>query len=485
MGSAEHALDRPAGAAPPLPDEIPDDQLIAQPSRAHPRGLYLLFATEMWERFSYYGNRALLALFMVQALAFDKQFAASLYGQYTGLVYLAPLIGGYVADRWWGNRRSIFVGGALMAAGQFTLFAAGSMLQTPATAITFFYCGLGLIVAGNGFFKPNISSMVGQLYTQNDNRKDSAYTIFYMGINLGSFIAPLICGFLGDTGNAADFRWGFFAAGVGMLLSLVVFGFFHRRYLVSPTGTPVGLAPKAIAATQASQRNEPLTRQDIDRMIVIGVISFFVIFFWSAFEQAGVSLTFFAEEATNRQLFGFTVPASWFQSLNPVFILIFAPIMAQLWSALGRRNKEPSSPTKMAWGLILLAVGYLIIGFGVKDMSSTAKASMIWLTAMYLMHSLGELCLSPIGLSLVNKLAPARFASLMMAVWFTANAAANWFAGILATFYPEAGRTPVFFGYQITGLHEFFMLFVAMAFVAGAILLALTRPLQKMMHNVR
>ncbi|GGP21210.1 peptide MFS transporter [Silvimonas iriomotensis] len=485
MGSAEHALDMPAGAAAPIPDEIPEDQLIARQSRAHPRGLYLLFATEMWERFSYYGNRALLALFMVQALAFDKQFAAALYGKYTGLVYLAPLIGGYVADRWWGNRRSIFVGGALMAAGQFTLFAAGSMLQTPSSAIMLFYCGLGLIVAGNGFFKPNISSMVGQLYTQNDSRKDSAYTIFYMGINLGSFIAPLICGFLGDTGNAADFRWGFFAAGVGMLLSLVVFGFFHKRYLVSPTGAPVGLAPKAAAASAASKGNAPLTREDIDRMIVIGVISFFVIFFWSAFEQAGVSLTFFAEEATNRQLFGFTVPASWFQSLNPVFVLIFAPILAQLWSALGRRNKEPSSPTKMAWGLILLAVGYLIIGFGVKDMSSTAKASMIWLTAMYLMHTLGELCLSPIGLSLVNKLAPARFGSLMMAVWFTANAAANWFAGILATFYPEAGRTPVFLGYQITGLHEFFMLFVAMAFVAGAILLTLTRPLQKMMHGVR
>ncbi|GAB7129258.1 peptide MFS transporter [Silvimonas sp. JCM 19000] len=451
----------------------------------HPKGLYLLFATEMWERFSYYGNRALLALFMVNALLFDKQFAASLYGKYTGLVYLAPLIGGYVADRWWGNRRSILLGGLVMAAGQFVLFWAGSSLDNAALARGLFYCGLGLIVAGNGFFKPNISSMVGQLYQANDRRKDAAYTIFYMGINLGSFIAPLLCGYLGDTGKAGDYRWGFLVAGVGMLLSLVVFGAFHKKYLRAPDGTPVGVAPQPVAKGEQRAPAAPLTLAEKQRMIVIGVISFFVIFFWSAFEQAGVSLTFFAEEATDRMLFGYQIPTSWFQSLNPVFVLVFAPLMAQLWSVLGRRNHEPASPTKMAWGLILLAIGYLIIGFGVKDMSASVKASMFWLVAMYAMHTLGELCLSPIGLSLVNKLAPARFASLMMAVWFTANAAANWFAGILAGFYPDGGRVPTFLGFQITGLHEFFMLFVAMAFAAGAILLLLTRPLQKMMHGVR
>ncbi len=327
--------------------------------------------------------------------------------------------------------------------------------------------------------------MVGQLYQANDRRKDAAYTIFYMGINLGSFIAPLLCGYLGDTGKAGDYRWGFLVAGVGMLLSLVVFGAFHKkisacaRWHAGRRGAP--------ARGQGEQRAPaaPLTLAEKQRMIVIGVISFFVIFFWSAFEQAGVSLTFFAEEATDRMLFGYQIPTSWFQSLNPVFCAGVCPVDGAVMERAGAAQPRTRLAHQNGVGLILLAIGYLIIGFGVKDMSASVKASMFWLVAMYAMHTLGELCLSPIGLSLVNKLAPARFASLMMAVWFTANAAANWFAGILAGFYPDGGRVPTFLGFQITGLHEFFMLFVAMAFAAGAILLLLTRPLQKMMHGVR
>ncbi|MDW5417575.1 MULTISPECIES: peptide MFS transporter [unclassified Iodobacter] len=453
-----------------------------QPS--HPKGLYLLFATEMWERFSYYGNRALLALFMISALSFDKHFTSALYGQYTGLVYLAPLVGGYVADRFWGNRRSIVVGGLLMALGQFLLFFAGTWFQEAKIAIPLFYSGLGFIIAGNGFFKPNISTMVGQLYEPNDSRKDTAYTIFYMGINLGSFMAPLICGALGDTGNPADFRWGFLTAGVGMLISLVIFISFRDKYLVDPAGKLIGLAPGKISAEERAIRDTPLTQVDIERIIVIGVLSFFVIFFWSAFEQAGVSLTFFAAESLDREVLGFTVPTSWFQSLNPVFVLIFAPVLASVWTFLSKRGAEPSSPTKMAWGLLFLGFGYIVIAMAVKHIEPGVKVSIMWLVTMYWLHTMGELCLSPIGLSLVNKLAPARFASLLMAVWFTASAAANWFAGILAGFYPEAGQAiPSFMGYQINGIYEFFMLFVGMAMAAAALLLLSTKKLQKMMHQ--
>lgn len=451
----------------------------------HPRGLYLLFATEMWERFSYYGNRALLALFMLSALSFDKHFTAALYGQYTGLVFLTPLIGGYIADRFWGNRRSIMVGGVLMALGQYSLFASGSYYTQLDIAIPLFYLGLGLIILGNGLFKPNISTMVGQLYTAQDKRKDAAYTIFYMGINLGSFFAPLICGTLGDTGNPADFRWGFFAAGTGMVMSLLVFAFFQRKYLVDPQGNQIGLAPEHRSQAQTARRNEPLSRADYDRMLVIGVISFFVIFFWAAFEQAGVSLTFFANENLDRQVFGWTVPTSWFQSLNPVFVLIFAPILAQFWVKLAKKDREPASPTKMAYGLLLLSAGFLVIAVGVKQVAPGVKLSMMWLVAMYWLHSMGELCLSPIGLSLVNKLAPAKFASLLMGVWFLSTAAANWFAGILAGFYPEAGKpAPHFLGWEIVSLNDFFMFFVMMSFAAGALLLLSTSFLQKRMHGV-
>ncbi|WP_273429631.1 peptide MFS transporter [Chitinibacter tainanensis] len=453
--------------------------------KAHPRGLYLLFATEMWERFSYYGNRALLTLFMLSALSFDKHFTAALYGQYTGLVFLTPLIGGYIADRFWGNRRSIMVGGILMAAGQFSLFAAGSVYQQLNLAIPLFYLGLGLIILGNGLFKPNISTMVGQLYSAQDQRKDAAYTIFYMGINLGSFMAPLICGTLGDTGNPADFRWGFFAAGTGMLLSLLIFGLLQNRYLRDPEGHAIGMAPAQRSQTQTANHQEPLTRADYDRMLVIGVISFFVIFFWAAFEQAGVSLTFFANESLDREIMGWTVPTSWFQSLNPVFVLLFAPLLAQLWVKLAKHDREPASPTKMAYGLLLLAAGFLVIAQAVDQVGPGVKISLFWLVAMYWLHSMGELCLSPIGLSLVNKLAPAKFASLLMGVWFLSTAAANWFAGVLAGFYPEAGKAaPSFLGWQIHSLNDFFMLFVIMSFTAGALLLLTTGQLQKRMHGV-
>ncbi|MFM7565704.1 MAG: peptide MFS transporter [Flavobacteriales bacterium] len=455
--------------------------------KGHPKGLYLLFVTEMWERFSYYGMRAILMLFMTKALLFDSEFASGLYGNYTGLVYLTPLIGGYISDRYWGNRKSIFVGGIIMAIGQFLLFFSASSLGTPMASLLFYFGLLSLIV-GNGFFKPNISTMVNQLYAPGDKRVDGAFSIFYMGINLGAFLSPLVCGTLAEK---IDYRWGFLAAGIGMLIGVVVFELLKNKYIVSSEGKMVGVKPEphvgdtakaeegekatpsnpliriglwlsvyavlwlvfmqvvgfnfvstlifatSIAASGFVITDPSLTKIERSRIIVIYIIAFFVIFFWSAFEQAGASLTLFADQQTDRTLFGWEMPASYFQSVNPLAIIIFAPLFAVLWGYLGKRNREPASPVKQAIGLFFLAIGYFIIAVGVSGVEGSAKTSMFWLLSMYLVHTLGELCLSPIGLSMVARLAPLRLGSLLMGIWFMSNAMANDFAGMLSKLYPE------------------------------------------------
>ena len=455
----------------------------------HPKGLYLLFVTEMWERFSYYGMRALFVLYMTKALLFDKAYGAQIYGSYTGLVYLTPLIGGYIADRYWGNRKSIVVGGLIMALGQFFMFLSGCFFANVSLATTLMLVGLTALILGNGFFKPNISTMVGQLYPEGDKRVDSAFTIFYMGINLGAFIAPWLCGIFGDTGHPADFKWGFLLACIGMLISVTVFLIFKDKYLLSPTGGPIGGKPslkKTSTDTSIEKKasvskkvigiwgviwlillavfyllldkdligafifsltiampgfiiSDPsLTKIEKNRISVIYIVAFFVIFFWSAFEQAGASLTYFAEEQTNRSIFGWTIPTSAFQSVNAIAIVVFAPLFVVLWGFLNKRGIEPASPYKQSIGLFLLSIGYLIIAFGVKGLEPGVKVSMIWLLSLYTIHTFGELCLSPIGLSMVNKLAPLKFASLLMGVWFLSNATANKFAGMLSGYYPES-----------------------------------------------
>lgn len=455
-------------------------------SKSHPKGLYVLFVTEMWERFSYYGMRALFVLFMTKALLFDKALGSEIYGSYTGLVYLTPLLGGYMADRYWGNRKSIIIGGVLMAIGQLFMFFAGTYYQEVNIAAPLMFTGLGFLIIGNGFFKPNISTMVGQLYPAGDKRVYSAFTIFYMGINLGAFIAPLLCGYLGDTGNAADFRWGFMAACLGMCVSLILFITLKNKYIVTPEGEQIGEKPNSarevktdvpaapvnytamgiwvgvfgvllylfrfqaemdwigsfifsltIAAPGYIITDPTLDKVERQRIWVIYIAAFFVIFFWAAFEQAGASLTYFAEEQTNREIFGTTIPTSYFQSINAVAIVIFAPLFVWLWGWLGKRNMEPASPFKQAMGLFLLAMGYLVIAFGVKGIDPSTKLSMAWLVSLYTIHTFGELCLSPIGLSMVNKLAPVKLASLLMGVWFLSTAAANKFAGTLSAYYPE------------------------------------------------
>ncbi len=431
----------------------------------------------------------------------DKAFTSSIYGYYTGLVYLTPLLGGYIADRYWGNRKSIITGGIIMAIGQFALTFSG-YLYTP-TANTgeiyssflmngqqiSFLVGLTLLIIGNGFFKPNISTMVGSLYPREAiKNRDSAFTIFYMGINLGALIAPLIAGGLGDTGNPADFKFGFLSAGIGMTLGVLTFIWGKNKYLVTPEGEQVGLKPEKVDKNDAShEHNKPLTKIDKQRIAVIFILAFFVIFFWAAFEQAGVSLTFFAEEQTDRViswLGNFVIPASFFQSVNPIAIIIFAPLFAGLWSRLSSKGKEPSTPLKMAMGLFLLSLGFVVLVIGARRADLGIKVSPLWLTGAYVLHTFGELSLSPIGLSMVTKLSPVKFASLLMGVWFLANAAANWMAGMLSTLYPEPGSTTSILGFTIANLADFFTIFVIMALAASIILFALNKLLSKMMHGI-
>jgi len=506
----------------------------------HPKGLYLLFFTEMWERFSYYGMRAIFALYMLKALLFDKALVSNIYGSYTGLVYLTPLIGGYIADRYWGNRRCIIRGGLLMAVGQLFMFLSALYYMEHNLALILMYCGLGFLIFGNGFFKPNITTMVGQLYEEKDIRKDSAYTIFYMGINVGAFLSPLVAGALGDTGDPADFKWGFLAACIGMLIGTCLFWQLQNKYLVAPDGKAIGISPNITrdkSATEISEKKSgfpvkrlicwtcieialfllfykvvrfdfigsaifslclvapgfiitdpSLSKIERQRIWVIYIISFFVIFFWAAFEQAGASLTFFADEQTDRFIGDWEMPASFFQVFNALFIILLAPLFSFLWIFLKKKKLEISAPAKQAIGLFLLSMGYLVIAFGVRNVAPEVKVSMLWLVSLYFIHTVGELCLSPIGLSIVNQLAPARFASLLMAIWFLSLSTANKFAGMLSSLYPEPNPTgfyepPSFLGYSIENLFDFFMLFVVMSGVASVILFVLTRKLQKMMHE--
>ena len=533
-------------------------------TQTHPRGLYLIFATGMAERFSYYGMRALFVLYLVAAF-FDSATASQIYGSYTGLVYLTPLIGGYVADRFWGNNKSILFGGIAMAIGHFLLFASACTVQQTISveggaidasvdnslSLFFLFAGLAGIIIGNGFFKPNITTMVGDLYPRGDNRKDAAFTIFYMGINVGAFIAPIICGTLGEGSwnNLSPFKWGFFCAGLSMIVSLIIFVAFKKKYLVSPEGYQLGLAPsesellkvrKAEEQAEAKiaevevRKNSPvrlwasviglvalfflftavpdgfsgltandyisavvysfsivlpifiitdrsLTTREKKHIGVIYVMAVFVIFFWSAFEQAGSSLTIFADKNVDRMLGSFEFKTTWFQSVNPVVVVCFAPIMAALWSFLGRYGKEPSSLAKQALGLALLSIGYIVIAYATAGISDGAKISMFWLLALYFIHTLGELSLSPIGMSMVNQLSPARFATLLMGVWFTSNAASNILAGNLAALLPTGGEPKSFLGFEVASLNDFFILFAVMSGVAAIILFALCPLLKKMM----
>ncbi len=485
--------------------------LPAREQTGHPRGLYVLFGAEMWERFSYYGMRALLVLYLTKHLGFVRKDALALYATYTGLAYLTPLLGGFLADRVLGQRKAILVGGIAMAMGHFAM-AFESML----------YLALSLIVLGNGFFKPNISTMVGNLYPQGDARRDGAYTIFYMGINLGAFAAPLVCGWLGES-PSFGWHYGFAAAGVGMVFGLLSFLSFGRhlvggyppgreqsgpaRITIADWAHVVGLALACLAfsygAGLAWPGLQPYARflvpaivvvyvlatayvflmvatkgdseegVDWQRIAVILIVGLFSIVFWMGFEQAGGTLNLFADNKTDRTLFGtLSEPfaASFFQSINPFLIFTLAPVFSVLWAWLDNTRFRLTSSAKMALGLVLLGLGAVVMFRADALATGTAKVGPQWLATVYLFNTLGEICLSPIGLSLVNKLAPARLASLLMAVWFLCTAIANYFAGILEAELAAWGI-------------NLWTFLAAATIIPGLILLALTGPLKKMGHG--
>ena len=413
----------------------------------HPKGLFLLFGTEMWERFSYYGMRALLVLSMVSAtqaanpgFGWSNESALKLYAWYTGLVYFTPLLGGWLADNFLGQRKSVILGGLVMAAGQFTLGAG------IAKDINIFYAGLVLMIIGNGLFKPNISTMVGDLYPEGDARRDGAFTIFYMGINLGAFIAPFVCSTLGEDA-AYGWKFGYFSAGCGMLLSVLIQLFLSQRFLGDVGKQPAAQRSKAQMGGVA---HAPLTSDERDRLKVIFMLFVFVVLFWAAFEQAGGLMNLYASEKTDRMLGTFEVKAGWFQSLNPLFIVVLAPFFSMLWVKIANRGKSMPTPIKMMAGLLLTGIGFLFMVAAVYDQGANGKASMIWLVMAYLFHTMGELCISPVGLSMVTKLAPLRLASLMMGVWFLINFVANLLAGYIGAYAEKAGELTIFGGLAAT-----------------------------------
>lgn len=447
-----------------------------------PLGLYLLFVTEMWERFSYYGMRAFLTLYMVTAiteggLGWNKQQAGAGYGWYTGLVYLTPIAGGYLADRFLGTHWSMVIGGMIIAMGHFVLAA---------ETLPAFYVGCLLLIIGTGMFKPCVSTMVGQLYEPGDKRRDAGFTIYYMGINVGAALGPIVCGWL-----RVKYGWsyGFGAAGVGMVLGLIAY-LLGRPTFLKGIGDPPNRDQRR---DKKKAENEPLTNEEIERIAVIFILAFFVIFFWTAFEQAGSSLTLFAEERTDRALTGWLssmlgvteFPTDWFQTINPIFILLLAPPFAMLWKRLASADREPSTPVKFGFGLIFLGLGFLLMVLGALRSSGAngniLKVSPLFLIGAYFLHTVGELCLSPVGLSMVTKLSPVRFGSLLMGVWFLANFVANKTAGSLAGAVEKIERGEVY--HILGGQADFYLLFVVAPIVAGIVLLAMAPWLKRMMHG--
>lgn len=496
---------------------MPKDPTPSSPSAGrqffgHPVGLMTLFFTELWERLSYYGMRALLVLYMTAAgsaggLGFDAERAGAIYGLYTAGVYLLALPGGWLADQLLGQRRAVFWGGSIIALGHFAL-----AVDDP----RFFYLGLVLIAIGTGLLKPNVSTMVGELYPEGGARRDAGFSIFYMGINVGAFIGPLVCGYLGERVN---WHWGFAAAGIGMVLGLIqyVAGARHlgqaglqpdsaddpetrrrtlRNLLLGTAAVAalallwaVGVIPGSVQAVAgytgavivglaivylifqlAAGGLDPVEKK---RMFVIFILFIFSALFWSGFEQAGSSLNLFAERLTDRTVGGWEMPTSWLQSINPLLIIALAPVFAWIWVALARRNLEPSSPAKFAWGLILLGLGFgVMVWASILTAGQTRQVGMLWLILTYLLHTCGELCLSPVGLSTVTKLAPHRKVGQMMGVWFMSISLGNLIAGLVA------GQ------FETLPLPQLFGAVFATTTAAGLLLALLARPIRKLMSGV-
>lgn len=435
----------------------------------HPAGLYVLFFTEMWERFSFYGMRALLVLYMTNYLLFEperaadvlgythlegwlsaifgelnvQQMSSQIYGLYTGFVYFTPLFGGMLADRL-GQYKTVVTGGILMAIGHFLM-----------AVESYFLIALVFLVLGNGCFKPNISTQVGSLYPDGDPRRDRAFTIFYMGINLGAFFSPLVCGTLGQK---VGWHWGFGAAGVGMVLGVLIYLF----------GAP--LLPRSQVPKRAEKNLEPAkpyTPAEIKAIAALIVLSLLNIVFWAVYEQQGNTLQLWADQRTDWEFFGMQVPSTWFQSFNPLFIFLFAPVLNILWSWQNRRGTEPSTITKMAIGCFMAGGAYILMILAALAVPEESRGHVMWLVGTVFIFTLGELYLSPIGLSLVTKVAPKRLMGTMMGFWFLSSFFGNYLTGFLGTFYTRMPK------------QDFFFMLFALGVLAGIMFLLLKRPLTR------
>lgn len=489
----------------------------------HPAGLFVLFFAELWERFCYYGMRALLALYIVQEFNKPQAEASVGYGAFTALVYALGMFGGYVADNVLGYRRSIILGGIIMAVGEF-------MLMVPSEE-TFLF-GLAVIVVGNGLFKPNISTLVGKLYKQGDPRRDGGFTIFYMGINLGAFLAPMVCQWIsmemGTPANEAlgtpavpDYRWGFIAAGAGMLLGVITFwagGALLGDKGLPPKGRegfgPLGLVTigcvlvspgiyfllskkelagqllQALAGVVVlyflyyAMKSEKIVRQRIFALLVLLVAN---VVFWASFEQAGNSLNFFAQQHIIPLTIGsWSMPFEWFQSVNAIFIVLLGPVFAALWVWLDRSNLNPSIPLKFGLGLVQVGVGFILLLWGIGNADDAGMMPWHLLTGLYLIHTMGELCISPVGLSMVTKLSPEHMTGMTMGAWFLSIANANFAAGL---FSEIAGAKEVGEGAggkaDLANYVAAFTPIVWMSMIAGIVLILVARPLNKLMHGVK
>jgi len=458
-----------------------------QVKKGHPKGLYLLFLTEMWERFSYYGMRGILMLYLTKSyleggLGIDAKTASLIYGYFAGFVYFTPLIGGWLADRYLGQRHSITIGGIIMMFGQLALFSLNTHIGL--------YVGLFLLIIGNGFFKPNISTLVGGLYSDGDPKRDSAFSIFYMGINLGALIAPIIIGILTDdifsTKDAAGkiisygYKYGFLAAAAGMFLGQISYNMLAKKYLGDLGLKPQGKIDKNDMKNETNT-NAPLTKNEKQRVTVIFIYFFFAIFFFAGFEQAGSSLTLYTDKFIDRNvnlpsIGGYVIPTSLFQSINPFFIVLLAPIFSYFWNT--KLGQKLTTPLKMGLGMVILGVGFFFMLGAVAERGGdipdvTIKASIWWVILTYLVHTIGELCLSPVGLSVVTKLAPPKLASLLMGVWLMASFFANILGGYLA------------FIIQTLGAGKIFLYISIFVIICGILMIALNKVLVRMMQGVR
>ena len=433
----------------------------------HPRGLATLFFTEMWERFSYYGMRAFLILYMVApaasgGLAFTDARAASIYGTYTGSAWAASILGGLIADRLLGQYRTVFLGGVIIAAGHFTLAF---------HALPFFYTGLALIAFGTGCLKPNVSTLVGSLYPQGDTRRDAGFSIFYMGINLGALFGPLIAGYLAQK---VGWHIGFACAGVGMTAGLIQYALGRDKLKagIARLGQkPSAATADTAAATRTAESSVGLSTEEWKRIGAIVVFFVAASIFWGGYEQAGSTLNLFADRFTRNDIFGFSFPSSWFQSVQPAFVIILAPVFGWLWVRLGRH--QPSSPAKFALGLLFMGLSFLIlVPAGAMASGEGIRVSPMWLVAAYFVSEVGELCVSPIGLSAVTKLAPLRIVGLMMGVWFLSNAFGNKLAGYAAGFFSSMP------------LNQLFMISTAVLLVAALAMSVIIKPAKRLMGDV-